>query len=78
MTQLALSDSSLSRRLLSENKCAVDYVETQGPMVDAAVATFPNQNFLLHNALWNWSLAHPQVLEQQDALRVTRQRLEQT
>lgn len=78
MTQLGVSDSALSRRLFSENKLAVNYVETQGPVVDTALTAFPNQKFLLHNALWNWSLAHLRALEHQDALQLTRQRLEQT
>jgi uncharacterized protein (UPF0276 family) len=78
MTQLAVSDSSLSRRLFSENKLVVDYLETQGPAVDTVLAAFPNQKFLLHNALWDWSLAHPRTLEHQNAFQLTRQRLEQT
>jgi uncharacterized protein (UPF0276 family) len=78
MTQLALSDSSLSRRLFSENKLVVAYLETQGPVVDTALTAFPNQKFLLHNALWNWSLACPNALEHQDALQLMKQKLEQT
>jgi uncharacterized protein (UPF0276 family) len=78
MTQLAISDSPSSRRLISENKLALQYFETQGPIVDTAFATLPNQKFLLHNALWDWSLGRPQALEHQNALNVTRRRLEQT
>jgi uncharacterized protein (UPF0276 family) len=78
MIYLAVSDSSLSRRLLFENKITVDYFETQGPMLDATLPQFSTQKFLLHNALWNWSLGHPKALEQHDAIEITRQRLEQT
>jgi uncharacterized protein (UPF0276 family) len=78
MTQVAVSDSALSRGLFAEHKLAVDYLETQGPIADGVLADFPKQKLLLHNALWNWSLAHPQALEQGDVLRVTRRRLEQT
>jgi uncharacterized protein (UPF0276 family) len=78
MTQLAVSDSSLSRRLLSENKLVIAYLETQGPVVDTALTAFPNQKFLLHNALWNWSLGRSGALEHEDALQLMKQKLEQT
>lgn len=75
---LAVSDSPLVRSLLRENRLVVEYVETGGPHTISTVAEFPNQRWLLHNSVWNWSLAHPRALEQQGVLAVIRDTLEQT
>jgi len=75
---LAVSDSPLARRLLHAGDLTVDYLETGGPHAESAVRELPQQNLLLHNSLWNWSLAHPQALEQRDALQVTREVLRLT
>ena len=74
---LAVSDSPLVRSLLREHKLTVP-VETGGPLSTSAVAEFPEHPWLLHNSIWNWSLAHPQALEQQDVLAVTQRALELT
>ncbi len=74
---VAVSDTPLSRVLLREKMLEVP-VETSGPLVASAVAEFPAHAWLLHNSVWDWSLAHPQALEQKDVLAVTRRALEQT
>lgn len=74
---LAVSDTPLSRALLREGRLKVP-VETSGPLVASAVAAFPAHAWLLHNSVWDWSLAHPQALAQKDVLAVTRRLLEQT
>lgn len=76
-TALAVSDSPLARSLLRDRKLTVP-LETGGPLTASAVAEFPAGRFLLHNGVWNWSLAHPQALGQQDALAVTRRALAET
>ena len=74
---LAVSDSPLARSLLREQKLKVP-IETGGPLTASAVEAFPEHHWLLHNTVWNWSLAHPRALKQQDVLAVTRRALEQT
>lgn len=74
---LAVSDSPLARSLLREQKLTVP-LETGGPLTDSAVTEFPAQPWLLHNSVWDWSLAHPNALEHQDMLAVTRSALMQT
>jgi len=74
---LAVSDSPLARSLLREQKLTVP-VETGGPLTTSAVEEFPEHYWLLHNSVWNWSLAHPRALEQQDVLAVTRRALMET
>ena len=76
-TFLAVSDTPLSRSLLRAEKLKVP-IETSGPLVASAVAEFPAHPWLLHNSVWDWSLAHPQALEQKDVLAVTDRALEQT
>lgn len=78
MVTLAVNDSPISRALRLEDRLDVDLLETTGPLVDGAVATFPDSTFLLHNSVWDWSLAHPEALAQQDVVDVTRRRLAQT
>ena len=73
---LAVSDSPLSRSLLRDRKLTV--LETGGPLTASAVAEFPERRWLLHNSVWNWSLAHPQALQQQDVMAVTRDALTKT
>lgn len=74
---VAVSDTPLSRALLREGKLKVP-LETSGPRVASAVAEFPGHTWLLHNSVWDWSLAHPQALGQDDVLAVTQGALEQT
>jgi len=71
---LAVSDSPLARSLLRDQKLAVA-LETGGPLTASAVAELPEAHLLLHNTVWDWSLAHPRALEQQDVLAVTRRAL---
>ncbi len=74
---LAVSDGPLARSLLREGKLTVP-LETGGPLTASAVAEFRERRWLLHNSVWNWSLAHPQALAQQDVLAATESALEQT
>jgi len=74
---LAVSDSPLARALLRDRKLTVP-LETGGPLTASAVSEFPAREWLLHNSVWNWSLAHPDALAQQDVLMVTRRALEET
>ncbi len=71
MIKLAVPDHPLTRRLIATGEIAVDYLETTGPRVDTAIDALPDQPFLLHNSVWNWSLAHPAALEQQNVVPVT-------
>ena len=76
-TFVAVSDTPLSRALLRAEKLEAP-IETSGPPVASALAEFPAHPWLLHNSVWDWSLAHPQALGQKDVLAVTRRALEQT
>ncbi len=64
--KLAVPNRPLTRRLIATGKIAVDYLETTGPRADTAIGALPEQPCLLHNSVWNWSLAHPAALEQQN------------
>ncbi|HEX7022972.1 MAG TPA: DUF692 family protein [Trueperaceae bacterium] len=75
---MAVNDMPLARHLLAANRLPADRLETSGPQVESAVTGFPDAYFLLHNSVWDWSLSHPNALEQKDALECTRRRLEQT
>lgn len=74
MITLAVSDSPLARAMLREQKLTVP-VETGGPLTTSAVEEFPEHPWLLHNTVWDWSLAHPRALAQQGVLAVTRRAL---
>jgi uncharacterized protein (UPF0276 family) len=78
MTALAVADWPLTRRLLISRAMQVDYLETGAHFSDDAVARFPGQPFLLHNAVFNWSLAQPDALSAPDLLPLTLARLERT
>lgn len=75
MTKLAISDSPLSRQLLLAGELEVDYLETSAHLAETAITAHPDVALLLHNALWDWSLAHPEALEHKDALVLSQQRL---
>ena len=62
MIALAVSDFDLPRSLLAAGKLEVDYLETGGHFVERTVAQFPDRPLLLHNSVFNWSLAHPIAL----------------
>lgn len=74
---LAVSDTPLARLLIHEGRLERP-VETGGPLAASAVTELPGHPLLLHNSVWNWSLAHPRALEQGDVLSVTRTALAQT
>src|SRR6056297_3075551 len=78
MVTLAVNDTPLARSLSHRGLLDADLLETSGPHVDGAVAAFPQRPFLLHNAVWDWSLAHPDALSQDDVVALTMRRLAQT
>jgi uncharacterized protein (UPF0276 family) len=71
MIKLAVPDRPLTRRLIATGEIVVDYLETTGPRADTAIDALPDQPFLVHNSVWNWSLAHPAAMEQQNVVPVT-------
>jgi uncharacterized protein len=78
MIALAVSDFDLPRRLLSAGRIEVDYLETGGHFVERTAAQFPDRPLLLHNSVFNWSLAHPTALEEQQVVPRTLAALERT
>ena len=78
MIALAVSDFDLPRSLLAAGRIEVDYLETGGHFVERSVAQFPDRPLLLHNSVFNWSLAHPTALEDQQIVARTRAALERT
>lgn len=68
---LAVVDSPLARKLIATGEITPTYLETTGPLVESCLVELPGQRFLLHNSVWNWSLAHRAALTQQDVLAVT-------
>jgi Uncharacterized protein conserved in bacteria len=53
-------------------------VETSGPWTEGALRELEGRGLLLHNGVWDWSLAHPHAAADQDALDLTRTRLRAT
>jgi uncharacterized protein (UPF0276 family) len=78
MIALAISDFDLPRSLLAAGQIDVDYLETGGHFVERTVAQFPSRPLLLHNSVFNWSLAHPTALEEQQIVARTLEALERT
>jgi uncharacterized protein (UPF0276 family) len=78
MIALAVSDFDLPRSLLSAGRIDVDYLETGGHFVDRTVAQFPDRPLLLHNSVFNWSLAHPAALHAQQIVPRTLDALART
>ena len=78
MIALAVSDFDLPRSLLAVGRIEVDYLETGGHFVERTVAQFPSRPLLLHNSVFNWSLAHPTALEEQQIVSRTLAALERT
>jgi len=78
MIKLALTDSPLARKLCKENKLTVDYLETSAMLTDNIKADCPDFPLLLHNSVWDWSLAHDNALLHKDALRLSKKRLQIT
>jgi len=75
MIRLGMTDCPSVRRLLESGQLALDYLEVHGPYLEAARQVMPARNMLLHNSLYQWSLAHPLGLAYMDAARLTRERL---
>ena len=78
MIALAVSDFDLPRALLASGRLDVDFLETGGHFVERTVAQFPGRPLLLHNSVFNWSLAHPTALEEQQIVPRTLDALERT
>jgi len=78
MIALAVSDFDLPRSLLAAGSIEVDYLETGGHFVERTIAQFPDRPLLLHNSVFNWSLAHPTAMEEQQILARTHEALERT
>jgi uncharacterized protein (UPF0276 family) len=78
MIALAVADFPLPRGMVAAGELDVDYVETGGHFVDTTAEALPGQPLLLHNSLFNWSLAHPRALELRDAVEVTLHALRRT
>ena len=78
MTALAIADSPLAREQLANHTLKIDYLETGGPLTEGAVAQFPDQPFLLHNSVYDWSLGHPDALSQDNVVEITHKALAMT
>ena len=78
MIALAVNDTPLSRELVRAGRLRPDVVETSGPKADDAPAAFGELPLLLHNAVWDWSLAHPAALDQDEVRALTARRLAAT
>ena len=75
---LGLNDGDLARRLLAAGDVPIDFLETGGPRAATATALPGVPRVLVHNAVWNRSLAHPRGLEVAGALSTTREVLAAT
>jgi uncharacterized protein (UPF0276 family) len=76
---LGLRDCNLTRRLLAAGAVQVDFLETGGPLAaTAAGLSVGAPRVLVHNAVWNWSLAHPRALEVPGVLAAMRDTIERT
>jgi hypothetical protein len=75
---LAVSDFDPPRALLAAGEIDVDYLETGGHFVERTAAQFPGRPLLLHNSVFNWSLAHTTALEEQQVVARTLGALERT
>lgn len=78
MIQLGMTDCPAVRELLDAGKLQLDYLEVHGPYVDAAREVYPDMPMVLHNALYQWSLTHPDGLAYKDAAKITRERVEKS
>jgi uncharacterized protein len=69
---VGLSDGALARALIAAGTAGVDFLETGGPYAATARAIPRAPRLLVHNAVWNWSLAHPDALAVPGVLATTR------
>ncbi|HLW47605.1 MAG TPA: DUF692 family protein [bacterium] len=70
---VGVRDDELVRRLLAAGEIGVDFLETGGPRAATAPAVPGGAGLLVHNAVWNWSLAHPRALELPGVLSTIRE-----
>lgn len=75
---LGVSDGDLARRLVAAGGMPLDFLETGGPRAATATALPGVPRVLVHNAVWNWSLAHPRALAVPGVLSTTREVLART
>ena len=75
MIQLGMTDCPAVRALMGRGALELDYLEVHGPYVEAARRAYPGLPMLLHNALYQWSLTHPDGLQHRDCAALTLQRL---
>jgi len=74
-----VNDTPVSRALHASGRLPDGlWLETSGPLTEEAVEHFVGRRMLLHNGVWDWSLAHDDALTHLDALTVTRRRLRAT
>ena len=78
MIDLALTDSPLARQLCREDRLKIDYIETSAGFAETIKNDCPDIPLLLHNSVWDWSLAHENALEQKDVVKLTQKRLRLT
>jgi uncharacterized protein (UPF0276 family) len=75
MIQLGMTDCPAVRELLDAGQLQLDYLEVHGPYVETAREVYPEMPMVLHNALYQWSLTHPEGLAHKDAAQITLNRL---
>ena len=75
MIQLGMTDCPAVRRLFANNALDLDYLEVHGPYLKDARNLFPRKLMLLHNSLYQWSMAHADGLSHKDAARITKERM---
>jgi uncharacterized protein (UPF0276 family) len=75
---LAVTDSPALRQALAAGTLPIDAVETTGPCADEAAAHFAGRTLLLHNSVWDTSLAHPTAFARDDLIALTRRLLRVT
>ncbi|HET9016561.1 MAG TPA: DUF692 family protein [Thermomicrobiaceae bacterium] len=75
---LAVTDSPALRQALADRALPVDAVETTGPRAEEAAAHFAGRPLLLHNSVWDTSLAHPTAFARDDLVALTRRLLRLT
>ena len=78
MIMVGLSDADLARRLVAAGDVRVDFLETGGPRAATIVGLPGVPRLLVHNAVWNWSLAHPGALEVPGVLSTIREVVDRT
>ncbi len=76
MITLAVSDRPMIRSLIKAGEISVNYLELSGSYANSAPDELPHQPFLLHNPIWNWSIAHHDAVNQKNALATTRSMVE--